>query len=123
MELFEILICVGVAVSEAMGGVLLFLKNKKNKSDATNAKAELAVNAEAVRLVKNNEINLADLHNFLKKELKGTASGQRFENVMNGLKIFCLYNHINYTDEQLENKVVEIVKLTKEVNYEETAKV
>lgn len=85
------------------------------KAEAAKAEAQLAILAEAKKWITRNELDLKDIHEWLKTR-QGTAGGLKFENVLNAVKIFCLAHQYKYDDAQLEQMIKDEVEFTKTVN-------
>lgn len=99
------------------------MKSKKGvQSEADVANAKLAILAEIKKYIKRNELELKDLHEWLKSRNGGTAGGLKFENVLNAVKIFCLAHKYVYDDAELEQWVKEEVEFTKCVNVASSEK-
>lgn len=116
----------GMAAAAAVSFAITFAKTMKakqtvqaeaevNKTEADKANARLAILEEIKKEIVNKELNLDDLHAWLKSR-NGTAGGLKFELVVTAIKIFCLHNGFEYDAAELEELVKGEVAFTKTVN-------
>lgn len=122
-----------IAAAGASFGITFWrtMKAKKGvQSEAEVAKVEAETSKEAAaaanalieirKVIKDNivskELNLSDLHDWLKTRNGGTAGGLKFELVLTAVQLFCLAHQYKYELSELEQMIREEVEFTKKVN-------
>lgn len=117
---------IGMALAAAVSFVITYVKKEQGKKTAVevveverdDARAELAVLAEAERLIKEFELDLSDLDTLLHANVTdGTAGSMKFRMVLQALDCFCLRNGFKWDVETMTQLIKDKVAFTKSVNY------
>lgn len=129
-KIMDIMIYIGWAIGMALAAgvsfVITYVKKEQGKKTAVevvaverdDARAELAVLAEAERLIKEFELDLSDLDTLLHTNVTdGTAGSMKFRMVLQALDCFCLRNGFKWDVETMTQLIKDKVAFTKAVNY------